>query len=166
MKSPVLLRQLEYKIPVSDKKLVPIPHQHCVAEHLPLLYLKVDFEESWISVEGDWQYMVLSNRYFKPHWLDYKSGRVKIDMKICQGESVRLNDPYSDGLVFVMKGEIADGNYTSPCSGILVIENIRSEGHITDCWQLTLCICDVQFQECEIRFSIPVFISHHKESCN
>ena len=159
MKKQLLLKQFSYSIPASAFVWSGLRKNYFVAEHLPLVKVAIDFENGNLKFDGDWQFMMASNKHNELSWFTYHRGRVKIETAVYPAMTINLDDPFSDGLVFPLEGSIKDGNNLGPCSGLLIIDNIRgSNGLITSQWNISLYLYDAQFNDCEIKFKLPVYI--------
>jgi hypothetical protein len=158
MKGQLLLKQIEYFIPASSLAMAGLNENHIAAEHLPLMKVNIDFENGVFRLEGDWQFMMASNKYNEASSFSYHRERVKIETAVYPAFAINLNDPYCDGLVLPLEGSIKDGNYLGSCSGLLVIDNVRrSNGLISNQWNISFYLYDLQFEYCEIKFIIPVY---------
>jgi hypothetical protein len=78
MTTQTILKQLDYTIPVSSTALALLPVNQAYAWHLPLMKLRVDFERGTLFLEGDWSYLVLSNRHNEAKNFYKGRGRVQI----------------------------------------------------------------------------------------
>ena len=160
MKKPVLLKRFEYSILPSVVALAGVNKNYIVAEHLPLMKVTIDFENGKLNLEGDWHFMMASNTHSEPNWCDYHKGRVQIETGLTDSFTINLIDPRNDGFMFPMEGSIKDGNYLGSCSGLLVLDNVRAlNGLISDHWNISFYLYDLQFNDCEIRFKLPIFIT-------
>lgn len=167
MDKPIFLKRLEYAIPATADALAEISPGRVVTEQAPLMKVNIDFEKSILKLEGDWQLIIASNNYHEKSWLSYHRERVKIKTSIYPGAVINLNDPKFDGLVFVLEGSIKDGKVKGSCSGILVVENTRANnGSLSDHWNVIFYLYDLQFDEWEIKFKLPVYINKLNESNN
>jgi hypothetical protein len=167
MAKPTLLKRLEYAIPASAEALAEIRPGRVVTERAPVMKVNIDFEKSSLKLEGDWQLIIASNNYHEKTWLSYHKERVKIRTSIYPGTVINLEDPKYDGLVFVLEGNIKDGKITGSCSGLLVVENSRVDnGPLSDHWNIIFYLYDLQFDEWEIKFKLPVYINKSNESNN
>ena len=156
MKEQILLKQFEYSIPPSVNALTGIKRK-VVAEDLLLMKVVIDFEKGSLELEGDWQFMMASNKQHEASWFKYHRERVKIETTISPASAINLNDPCSDGLMFPLEGNIKDGMYLSACSGMLVVDNVRgSDDTISNQWNISCYIQDNQMDDCEINFNLPV----------
>lgn len=167
MKKPILLKQFRYSIPPSVIALAGIKKNHIVAEHLPLMKVAVDFENGNLKLEGDWHFMMASNKYNEAGWSDYHRGRVQIETAIYASLAIDLNDPENEGLAFSLEGTIKDGNCLGSCSGLLVLDNARGlNGLISDQWNISFYLYDLQFNDCEIKFKLPVYTATDNKNSN
>ena len=158
MKKQLLLKQIEYFIPASPLAMAGLSKNHIAAEHLPLMKVSIDFENGSLKLEGDWQFMMASNKHNEASSFTYHRERVKIETAFYPAFAINLNDPYSDGLVFPAEGSIKESNCFGSCSGLLVIDNVRgSNGLIGNQWNISFYLYDLQFDFCEIKFRIPVY---------
>ena len=167
MKKPILLKQFGYSIQPSVFALASVKKSHIVAEHMPLMKLVIDFENGDLKMEGDWHFMMTSNKHNESSWFDYHKGRVQIETAIYSSSVINLNDPENDGLVFPLDGHIRDGNYIGSCSGLLVLDNARGRnGLISDQWNISVYLYDLQFNDCEIKFKLPVYTAKANRNNN
>jgi hypothetical protein len=169
MTTQTILKQLDYTIPVSSMALSLLPTNQTYAWHLPLMKLNVDFEQGTLFMEGDWSYLVLSNRNndAKNH---YKGrGRVQIESYIYSSQPINLKDVGSDGLMLPIEGVIKDGLSTGSCSGMLIIDNDRTRhGMISNNWSIHVYLYDPQFNDTEIKCKLSLLAdnTHHYEQVN
>jgi hypothetical protein len=162
MKKPVLLKQFEYSILPSVFALAGAKKKCTVAEHLPLMKVAIDFENGNLKLEGDWHFMMVSNKHNEPNWYNYHKGRVQIETAIYDSFTINLADPGNDGLVFPLDGTIKEGGFLGSCSGLLVLDNVRGlNGLISDQWNISFYLYDLQFNDCEIKFKLPVYIANN-----
>jgi len=160
MKEQLLLKQFSYSIPASALVLSGLRKNYFVAEHLPLMKVAIDFENGNLKLDGDWQFMMASNKHNEASWFTYHRERVKIETVVYPALAINLDDPYSDGLLFLLEGSIKDGKDLGSCSGLLAIDNIRGgNGLIRDQWNIGFYLYDAQFNDCEIEFKLPVYIN-------
>jgi len=158
MKKPVLLSQFEYSILPSVLALAGVNKNYIVDEHLPLMKVAIDFENGNLKLEGDWHFMMVSNADSEPNWCDYHKGRVQIETAIPDSLPVNLDDPRNNGFILPLEGTIKDGNYLGSCSGLLALDNARGlNGLIVEQWTISFYLYDLQFNDCEIKFKLPVF---------
>lgn len=163
MKQPVLLKQFEYTIPASALALAVVNKNHIVAEHLPLMKVTIDFENGVLKLQGDWQFMMAANKHNEASCSRYHRERVNIEASVYPELIINLSDPSSDGLVLPVEGSIKDGNFLSSCSGLIVIDNVRGFNElISSQWSISFYLYDLQFDECEIKFKLPLY----QTSCN
>jgi hypothetical protein len=167
MKKQILLRQFEYAIPPSVISFAGVKNNHIVAEHLSLMKVVIDFENGNLNLEGNWNFMVASNTHNRVNWLNYHRERVHIETTIYDSWEINLNDPQSDGLVFHLEGIIKDGNYLDPCSGLVVLDNIRTSNRVmSDQWNICLYLYDLHSFDCEIKFKLPINLFTVNEKLN
>ena len=167
MKKPILLKQFRYVIPTSVFALARVKKNHFVAEHIPLMKVVIDFENGDLKMEGDWHFMMTSNKHNEANWIDYHKERVQIETAIYSSLVINLNDPENDGLVFPLEGHIRDGNSLGSCSGLLVLDNARGRnGLISDQWNISVYLYDLQFNDCEIKFKLPVYTTTDNKNSN
>jgi hypothetical protein len=156
MKKQILLKQFEYSIPPSVNALTGIKRK-VAGEHLSLMEIAIDFENGRLNLEGDWQFMMASNKQHEASWFSYHRERVKIETTIYPASAINLNDPCTDGLMFPLEGNIKDGMYLSACSGVLIVDNVRgNDDPISNQWNISCYIYDNQIDDCEINFNLPV----------
>jgi hypothetical protein len=167
MKKPILLKQFKYSIPPCVNTIAGIKKNHIVAEHLPLMKVVIDFENGNLKLQGDWHFMMASNKYNEVGCSNNHKERVQIEATIQASSPINLNNPQNDGLVFPMDGTIKDGNSLGSCSGLVVLDNVRGlNGLISDQWNISFYLYDQQFNDCEIKFKLPIFITSDSENKN
>jgi len=163
MKQQEILRQFAYSIPASTYILAELKLNELKAEHIPLLNVNIDFENGNLKLEGDWQYMMASNKQNKESCYTYHKERVKIKSAVFPALTINLDDPNNDGLAFAIDGKITDGDGSSACSGLMVIDNVRgSNGLPLGYWNISIYLYDVQLVDCEIKFKLPVHVGKGK----
>lgn len=167
MYQPLFLKKFEYSIPSTSFIVAGLKENHFVAQHLSLMKVCIDFENKHLKLEGDWTFMIDSNRHNEDSWFRYERGRVKIETSIYSDGKINLNDPYSQGLVFPLKGFIKDANCISSCTGLLILDNVRKgNGRMSSQWNISFYLYDVLFDDCEIKFILPIYQSHFNEYNN
>ncbi|MCW3090141.1 MAG: hypothetical protein JWP81_1210 [Ferruginibacter sp.] len=160
MKKQTLLTQFEYSIFPPAFTMAGIKSNYIVAEHLPILKVTIDFENGNLKLEGDWHFMMVSNKHNEPGLRDYHKGRVQIETALCNSLAINLNDARNDGLIFRIEGTIKESGFLGPCSGLLVLDNVRAfNGLISDQWNISFYLYDQQLNDCEIKFKLPVYIT-------
>jgi hypothetical protein len=166
MKKPILLKQFEYAIIPSAIALTG-SKKNTVAEHLPLMKVVIDFQHGNLKLEGDRYFMMSSNKYNEADSFDYHMERVEIETAICASSAIDMDDSGSDGLIFPLNGSIKDENSLFSCSGLLELDNVRGiNGLISDQWNISLYLYDLQFYGCEIKFKLPVFMASSNKNNN
>ena len=161
------LKQFNYSIPASCLALAGMKENYIAAEHLPLMNVAIDFENGVLTLEGDWQFMIASNKHNEASWFGHHRERVKIETDIYPALPIDLDDPESDGLVFPLEGKITNGNHPGSCSGLLVIDNVRRHDGLTgNQWNISFYLYDAQFDDCEIKFKLPLYQTLFNENNN
>ncbi len=167
MEKQLLLKRIQYSIPSTSVALAGNIRSHSVPEHLPLMKVQIDFEKGELELEGDWYFMMFANTYHDESWLQFHRDRVLVKTDIYPAISIDLNDPESDGLIFPLEGTLNDGSCLSGCSGLLVLENAGiSNGFISNQWNISFYLYDSQFDDGEIKFQLPVYISAVNKNYN
>ncbi len=157
MNNQTRLNQFSYSIPASAVAVAGIKGDCPIADHLPVVKILIDFVDGKLLLEGDWRYMVAVNKHNENRGIKYHRERVKIAMDIEPVEPVNLNEKTSDGLLYLLKGNIRDNNYKGACTGFLVIENVRRSKQLSNHWDISFYIYDTQFDDCEITFKLPLY---------
>lgn len=159
MKKQLLLKQFEYSIPYSALVAAGVKSNHFFAEHLPLMKVTVDFENGKLKLDGDWRFMLAANKHNEASRFGCDRDRVKIETAIYPACVINLNDPYSNGLMFPLEGNINDGNSLSTASGLLILDNVTAgNGLMSNQWNTSFYIYDAAYNDCEIKFQLPVYI--------
>jgi len=132
--------------------------RHPVAGHLPLMMVKINFKDGKLILEGDWHFLVASNRQANPYWFSLHSGRVGIEADIYPAGVVDLDDHNNDGLVFPVEGIIKDGSSSNSCSGLIMLDRIKTMTEVsTHEWNISFYLYDYEVDNCEIKFKLPVY---------
>jgi len=157
MKEQLLLKQFEYAIPAWPLAKAG-NEKHFVAEHLPLMEVNIDFENGNLALKGDWQFMMAANKHNEASQFWHHKQRVKIETSLYPARPINLNDEESDGLMCLLQGNIKDGNSICPCSGLLIVDYVRTDsGLARNQWDISFYIYDFLFDNCEIKFKLPVY---------
>ena len=160
MKKQNLLKHFSYSIPASALLFAGFKGDHIPPEHLPLMKVAIDFENGILRLEGDWRFMMASNRHNEASWFTYHRERVKIETALYPAFAINLDDPGSDGLLFLLEGSIKENSSRSGCSGLLVTDKSRgsrSNGAFSDQWNISLYLYHTQIDNCEIKFKLPFY---------
>ena len=167
MKKPILLKRFGYSIPPSAVALVGVKKNHIVAEHLPLMKVAIDFENGNLKLEGDWHFMMASNKYNEARCFNNHRERIKVETTIHASLPINLNEPGNDVLVFPLDGTIKDADYLTACSGLLILDSVPGPDKCTGFqWNISFYLYDHQFDDCEIKFKLPVYTTTSKENRN
>ncbi|HMF72070.1 MAG TPA: hypothetical protein VK616_11370 [Flavitalea sp.] len=138
-----------------------------VAGHLPLMLVKINFKDGKLILEGDWHFLVASNKHTNPYWFSLHSGRVGVVADIYPAGVIDLDDYNNDGLVFQMEGIIKDGSSLNSCSGLIVLDKIRtSTGISTHKWDISFYLYDYEVNNCEIKLKLPVYTTNDNRNNN
>jgi len=106
MKEPMFLKRFGYTIPSSVVALMAIKKNHMVAEHLPLMKVVIDFENGNLKLEGDWLFLMASNKYNEVRCSYHHRERVQIEATIYASAPINLDDTENNALVFPLEGTI------------------------------------------------------------
>jgi hypothetical protein len=159
MAQHLLLKKFQYAIPSSALAFAMIDKKHVVSNHLPLMKVVIDFENGVLQLEGDWHFMMAVNRHNEQSWFLHHRERVKIELLIYPASPVNLADDANDGIMCPLQGSIKDGNCTGACSGLLIMDKkLTDNGINSNQWDLSFYIYDAAFDECEIKFRLPVYM--------
>jgi hypothetical protein len=153
------LRQFHYSVSssalaVSDENF---PDQQ--ADQRPLLNVVIDFEKGDLSLDGVYAFIMSFNQQDQLHRYRPKAERLKISASMHPACSLDLHDPLVNGTVCTLKGIISDEQCRSLCSGLLVIDTIGEKlGLYQEQWNIKLFLYDIQFDNCELQFKLPLFV--------
>ena len=154
----MLFKQFEYSIPSRVNTIAGRKQNHIVAEHLPLMNALIDFENGNLKLQVDCDLMMASNKDNEPGRSGRYKGRVQVETAIHASSVINLDDPGNDGLIFLLEGTIKDDNHLGSCSGLLMFDNLPLlKGLNSDTWTISLYLYDLQLDNCEITFKLPVF---------
>ena len=159
MQTENTLANFEYSV-VPSKKMVSFAKTsgYLVAAGLPLLLVKINFKNGKLSLEGDWRFLLASGRNADLYYVTFHSRRIGIEADIYPAGAIDLNDNSNDGLVFPVDGIIKDESSLNSCSGLIVLNKIRTASGIsTHKWDISFYLYDYQVDNCEIKFKLPVY---------
>jgi hypothetical protein len=167
MKKPIFLKRFGYSIPPSAVALVGVKKNHIVAEHLPLMKVAIDFENGNLKLEGDWHFLMASNKHNEPLCSYSHRERVQIETAIHASSPINLDKPENDVLVFPLDGTIKEAGCLSACSGLLILDSVPFPGnHTGSQWSISFYLYDHQYDDCEIKFKLPVYTTTSNEYRN
>src|SRR6476661_4826983 len=161
------LRQFHYSVSssalaVSDESY---PEQH--ADHRPLLNVVIDFERGDLTLDGCYAFIMAFNQQDQWPRGRPKAERLKINAALHPACTLDLHDPLSNGTVCTLKGIISDENCRSLCSGLLVIDTLGEKvGLYQEQWNIKFFLYDVQFDNCELQFKLPLFLHAFNDNDN
>ncbi|MCW3120256.1 MAG: hypothetical protein JWM28_4338, partial [Chitinophagaceae bacterium] len=80
MEKQIPLKYFAYAITPSAVAMAAVHNTdgHQFATHLPLVDIKFDFENGNFTLEGDWHFLMASNRHVEQSWYSCHRERVKI----------------------------------------------------------------------------------------
>lgn len=162
MQTKNLLHVFEYAV-IPSVSLVSLAKtaKHPVAEHLPLMQVRIDFEDGKLILKGDWHFLMASNRQADPSWFSFHSGRVTIEADIYPTGVIDLDDHNNDGSVFPVQGIVKDGNNFNSCSGLLLLDKIENHE-----WSISFFLYDYEVDNCEIKFKLSVYTTSRNANSN
>lgn len=167
MKKQSLLKQFYYSIPASVLVTADSKLSHAFSEQLPLMAVSFDFENGKMKLEGEWDFMMASNRHNEANWFTAKRNRVKIIMDIVPAAVINISNDETDGMVLPIEGYINDGESIGGCSGLIVIDNVKqNKEHLSNLWDISFYVYDLQYEFCEIKFKLPLNINSLDEHIN
>ena len=168
MEQKNLLGLFEYALmPASSHVAIAESANYCVPMHLPLLHVCIDFDKGELFLEGDWPFLVASNRHSSSSWLAYHAGTVSVQATIKPAGNIDLDDDLNDGLIFPVEGIISDRNNINLCSGMIILDKIRSnKKNSHHGWDISLYLYDLQVENCEIKYRLPVYTNKETEKLN
>jgi hypothetical protein len=163
----MILSQYEYSIPASPLVLTGLKKSNSFSEQKSLIKIRIDFVEGKFRLDGDWQFMMTSNKNNESIWLSCHRERVTIATDIYPTLAINLEEPDIDGVLFSLQGSIADDNSISFCSGLLAIDNVHNgNDFVKDQWNISFYLYDSRFEDCEISFKLPVYVDKNKSYKN
>ena len=167
MKEPMFLKQFGYSIPPSVVALMGVKKNNIVAEHLPLMKVLIDFEYGNLKLEGDWHFLMGSNKHNEARCFSNHRERVQIETTIHASAPINLDETENNGLIFPLDGTIKDGDYLTACSGLLILDSVPGSDKLTGSqWNISFYLYDLQFDNCEIKFRLPVYTTISNKSSN
>ena len=158
MKTPALFKKFNYSIAPVALANKTVTSNNAGSNEASLVNVTIDFEQEDFSLEGDWQYMMSSNKHAEKNWFNCHQQRVSIKANIYPGLAIDLSDDNNDGQVFIIEGTIKDDDNTGSCSGLLVLDKIAtSDKANTSKWNMSFYLYDTAHDDCEISFRFPVY---------
>lgn len=157
MKKPVLFKTFSYAV-VPAAEIMSNKHtgDQPAGKPASLVNVNIDFEQENFRLEGDWQYMMASNRHAEKTWFACHGQRVSIEASIFPGTTIDLADDNNDGLVFIIEGIIRDKDTADTCSGLLVLDKTVTGNETAGKWDISFYLYDNAHNDCEIAFRFPV----------
>ncbi|MCU7551767.1 hypothetical protein OCK74_21780 [Chitinophagaceae bacterium LB-8] len=158
MRNPLLLKQYIHSIPASSLALPAMSKNvnKGSSEQQPLMQVMLDFENGHLKLEGDWQFLIASNEKNDAACVNYNQERISLDAAIYPALPINLDDEESNGLVLALEGRIKEGAFFSYCTGLLVIDSIRT-GFVGPQLNITFLLYDLQVKNSELTFKLPVY---------
>ena len=164
MKKPLLLQRYQYSIPESS--LVwpagPGKNSHVCLRRRPLLTADVDFENGWLKLQVDGQYLGAV-------WANHLRKRVLIKADLYPAAPINLNEEHSDGWTLHLDGWVDDGTFAGPCCGLLEVEPSPAPSQLgSPPWSITFYFYDLRVENGTFEFRLPVYtpplpgVFHHK----
>ncbi|HJW17376.1 MAG TPA: hypothetical protein VJ499_09650 [Flavisolibacter sp.] len=152
------LRQFHYSVS-SSALAVSDNYIDQQADLRPLLNVVIDFEKGDLKLEGYYSFIMAFNQHYQLHRYRPKAERLNISASMHPACALDLQDPLSNGTVCTIKGIISDEQCVSLCSGLLVIDTIGEKvGLYQEQWNIKLFLYDIQFDNCELQFKLPLFL--------
>jgi hypothetical protein len=153
------LRQFHYSVSSSALAVSEENYPDQQVDQRPLLNVVIDFEKGDLLVEGFYTFIMAFNQQCQLHRYRPDAERLKIIASILPACTLDLEDPQINGTVCNLKGIISDEYSRSLCSGLLVIDTIGEKvGLYQQQWNIKLFIYDIQFDNCELQFKLPLFL--------
>jgi hypothetical protein len=168
MKTPVLFKTFNYSIVPSEAMAGgELIKNQFPGKQASLINVNIDFEQEDFRLEGDWQYMMASNKHAEKKWFACHKQRVSIEASIYPGLTIDLSDDNNDGLVFIIEGIIKDKDNTDSCCGLLVLDKTTMSNETTSGkWNISFYLYDSAHDDCEIAFRFPVYDRPAKDMLN
>src|ERR1700681_4658952 len=101
-----LLKEFEYSIPTSTVPVFDKLQTNGAAKHSSLFKLKIDFVAGNLNLEGYRNYMTITNFHEGSYLINTKSGKLKIETVIYPATTINLDEPETDGMIFLIEGHI------------------------------------------------------------
>jgi hypothetical protein len=161
------LRRFQYSVSSSALAVLEenLPEQH--SDRRPLLNVVIDFEKGDLSLDGCYAFIMAFNQQDRLQRRRPKAERLKIHAALHPACSLDLHDPLSNGTVCTLKGIISDEHCRSLCSGLLVIDTMGEKlGLYQEQWNIKFFLYDIQFDNCELQFKLPLFLHAFNDNDN
>lgn len=158
MTAPLQLLKYEYSMqPAAVASVLGNKHIY-INQTLPVIHVKIDFENGKMLLEGDWQYMVKSNKHNYPVLMDLYAERVQMDLKLYT--DAEITKTTGSDTLFHLEGVLKNSTTTTYLSGLLILETHPSstiKHHLQQSVTFYIYVSGIDF--CEIRFRFPLFIN-------
>jgi hypothetical protein len=137
------------------------------ANHRPLLNVVIDFEKGDLTLDGCYAFVMAFSQQDPWHRRRPKTERLKINVALDPACTIDFHDPLSNGTVCTLKGIISDEHGKSLCSGLLVIDTLGEKvGLYQEQWNIKFFLYDIQFDNCELQFKLPLFLHAFNDNDN
>jgi hypothetical protein len=161
------LRQFHYSVSSAALAVSEENHVDQPTDQRPLLNVVIDFEKGELLLEGFYAFIMGFNPQYQLNRYRPKAERLNIRASMHPARSLDLLDPLSNGTVCKLKGIINDEHCRSLCSGLLVIDTIGEKvGLYQEQWNIKLFLYDIQFDNCELQFKLPLFLHAYNDLDN
>jgi hypothetical protein len=161
------LRQFHYSVSSSALAVSDENYLEQRADYRPLLNVAIDFEKGDISLDGCYAFIMAFNQQDQLNRRRPKAERLKLKVSLQPASALDLDDPLINGTVCTLKGIISDEHCRSLCSGLLVIDTIGEKvGLYKEQWNIRLFLYDIQFDNCELQFKLPLFLHAFNDNYN
>jgi hypothetical protein len=157
MKKMLPLRSIDYNVPLAARSTRHVAADGEFGQEQPsgLLNVKIDFQSGQLRLEGNWNFIMSSNRYAEKHWFNLHGERVKFNGTVFPGHAVELSDAKT-GAAFAVEGFLSDADEeaTTEYTGLLLLDPAKTNNTPgTVCWNLNLYLYNSDADDCEIKLS-------------
>jgi hypothetical protein len=159
MKKMLPLRKIEYSVPIAAKSTRHVAVDGEIGHEHPaiLLNVQIDFQSGQFQLEGNWRFIMSSNKHSEKHWFRLHRDRVKFTGTVFPGQAIDLSEA-TTGAAYAVEGMLSDGDSTAEYSGLLLLDQVKkNKTPGTQCWQLNLYLYNSESDDCEIKLSWTFF---------
>jgi len=153
MKRMLPLRSVDYKVPEATKSIRRVAADGESGQELPpdLLNVKIDFQSGQLRLDGNWNFIISTNRYAEKHWFNLHGERITFNGTVFPGHAVELSDAKT-GAAFAVEGFLSDADTATEYTGLLLLDPAKTNKTPgTVCWNLSIYLYNSGSDDCEIK---------------
>ena len=127
---------------------------------LPKMSLMVDFEKGFMQLEAYWQYLEQINPFQKLKYSTQRKGRFSLKSTFSASGLSYSGMIKNNEFIFTTDGMLTDDTGSATATGLFFLEKKSSfKDTLTEFWILRFYFFDNRIDNCEINFSLPLFLN-------